>query len=292
MDIVITYVNGLDPEWQKSYEKTTKTPILEKRFRDWGTLKYLMRGIEKNMPFIRKVHLVVSQESQVPTWVNRENVNTVLHSDIIPAEYLPTFNSNTIELHIHNIKGLDEEFLYFNDDMFPVAPTKSEDFFREGKAVIGFTRHFLTLDMFKKICRNSYRLARKASGMKSSCSFIRPQHICSPMLRSLCKEVYDKASTDIKASLTTTRTASNYTQYLFLDYMYLNRKVINEKIDKKHFSTAIASAEKIRNFIKAPTRKMVCINDVHLGEEQYKKLHAAITEAFEKRFPKKSKYEL
>ena len=51
MDIVITYVNGLDPEWQKSYEKHTNTPILEKRFRDWGTLKYLFRGIEKNMPF-------------------------------------------------------------------------------------------------------------------------------------------------------------------------------------------------------------------------------------------------
>ena len=75
MDIVITYVNGLDPEWQKDYEKHTNTPILEKRFRDWGTLKYLMRGIEKNMPFIRKVHLVVSQESQLPEWIDPANVN-------------------------------------------------------------------------------------------------------------------------------------------------------------------------------------------------------------------------
>ena len=96
MDIVITYVNGLDPEWQKDYEKHTNTPILEKRFRDWGTLKYLMRGIEKNMPFIRKVHLVVARESQVPEWVNRNEVNIVLHKDIIHAEHLPTFCSNTI----------------------------------------------------------------------------------------------------------------------------------------------------------------------------------------------------
>ena len=66
MDIVITYVNGLDPVWQKDYEQHTNQPVLEKRFRDWGTLRYLFRGIEMNMPFIRKVHLVVSHESQVP----------------------------------------------------------------------------------------------------------------------------------------------------------------------------------------------------------------------------------
>ena len=111
MDIVITYVNSLDPEWQKDYEKHTNTPILEKRFRDWGTLKYLFRGIAKNMPFIRKVFLVVSNDSQVPLWIDRNKVEIVLHKDIIPAEYLPTFNSNTIEMHLHRIKELDEQFL-------------------------------------------------------------------------------------------------------------------------------------------------------------------------------------
>ena len=78
VDIVITYVDGLDPVWQRDYEKYTNRPVLEKRFRDWGTLRYLFRGIAENMPFIRKVHLVVSHESQVPEWINREEVNVVL----------------------------------------------------------------------------------------------------------------------------------------------------------------------------------------------------------------------
>ena len=39
MGIVITYVNGNDPVWQKDYEKFTKVPVMEKRFRDWGTLQ-------------------------------------------------------------------------------------------------------------------------------------------------------------------------------------------------------------------------------------------------------------
>ena len=55
MDAVITYVNGLDPVWRSDYERYTKVPVLEKRFRDWGTLRYLLRGIQKHMPFIRKV---------------------------------------------------------------------------------------------------------------------------------------------------------------------------------------------------------------------------------------------
>jgi hypothetical protein len=108
MDVVITYVDGLDPLWQKDYEKHTNIPILEKRLRDWGTLRYLMRGIEVNMPFVRKVHLVVARDSQVPKWVNRDEVNVVLHSDIIPEQFLPTFNCNPIEMHLHRIKGLSD----------------------------------------------------------------------------------------------------------------------------------------------------------------------------------------
>ena len=192
MDIVITYVNGLDPEWQKDYEKHTNTPILEKRFRDWGTLKYLMRGIEKNMPFIRKVHLVVARESQVPEWVNRNEVNIVLHKDIIPAEHLPTFNCNPIEMHLHRIEGLDEEYIYFNDDIFPLKPCKATDFFVDGRAMLGMSRHLFAFNMFKKICRNSNRIARKALGLKPSVCFLRPQHICTPMLKSQCEEIYQK----------------------------------------------------------------------------------------------------
>ena len=292
MDIVITYVNGLDPVWQKEYEKHTNTPIVEKRFRDWGTLKYLFRGIEKNMPFIRKVHLVVSGESQVPEWINRNEVNVVLHSDIIPAEHLPTFNSNTIEMHLHRIKDLDEEYLYFNDDIFPVAPCKPEDFFRNGKVVIKFSRHFLSMDMFKKICRNSDRLAHKLAGMKPPCSFLRPQHICTPMLKSICQHIYRNAHEDIISSLTRTRTDRNYTQYLFLDYMYITGMAIDEKINKKHFSTAITTATKISSFIQNPTRKLVCINDVHLSDKRYGQLHSAIHQAFEQLLPHKSKYEI
>lgn len=292
MDIVITYVNGLDPVWQKEYETFTNTPIVEKRFRDWGTLRYLFRGIEVNMPFIRKVHLVVSGDSQVPEWLNREEVDVVLHRDIIPEQLLPTFNCNPIEMHLQNIKDLDEEYLYFNDDIFPLLPCKPTDFFREGRGVIRMSRHLLVMDMFKQICRNSNRVAYEALGRRPSCLFLRPQHVCTPMLKSEVQAVYDASKEKILSSMTPTRSGKNINQYLFLDYMYLKGKIINERLSKKHFSVGVVSARKLRDFIVNPTHKLTCVNDVKLSEERYEELRAALIAAFEERFPKKSKFEI
>ena len=291
MDIVITYVDGNDPVWKQDYEKYTNVPVMEKRFRDWGTLKYLLRGVEKNMPFIRNVYLVVSHPSQVPQWADQENLKVVLHKDIIPQEYLPTFNSNTIETHLHRIEGLDEEYLYFNDDLFPVAPCKPEDFFRNGRGVLGFKKHLLACGMYKKICRNSDRLARKALGLKPACTFLRPQHICTAMLRSECEKVYDAVKEDILKSLSRTRTAQNVTQYMFLVYQYLKGRMINERISSKHCSVALATPEKVESYILSPERNILCINDVHLDEKRYEALRTAIHQSFEKVFPQKSKYE-
>lgn len=293
MDIVITYVDGKDPVWLEQYSNFTNTPILEKRFRDWGTLRYLFRGIEVNMPFIDNVFLVVAGKSQIPGWINQEQVKVVLHEDFVPHEFLPTFNCNPLEMYLHRIKGLNEQYLYFNDDMFPMLPCSPEDFYREDKSVIGFYSHLITgSNMYKQICRNSDRLARKASGKGASLKFVRPQHICSPMQKSLCEEVFRAEEDSIRNSISRVRTNANLNQYLYLDYMLFKGKVINERISNKHISVAMASAESIAGFIDNPTRKLVCINDVHLDEKRYGTMRAAILNAFEKRFPEKSRFEL
>ena len=293
MDVVITYVNGNDPVWKKDYEKYTNVPVMTKRFRDWGTLKYLLRGIETKMPFIRNVYLVVSHPSQVPAWADTSNLKIVLHSDIIPEEYLPVFNCNPIEMHLHRIEGLDEEYLYFNDDMFPVGDCKPEDFFRDGKGVIGIYTHFFRSGMYKKLCHNSDMTAHKALGLPEAFSFIRPQHICSAMLKSACEEVYDKVREDVmKTTSSRIRTETDMCQYLFVDYMYHKGLIINEKISNKHFSVAMASPDALRSFLLNPHRNLVCINDVHLSEKRYEELHDAIINAFEAKFPEKSRFEL
>lgn len=291
MDIVITYVDGNDPVWQRDYEKYTNVPVLRKRFRDWGTLKYLLRGIEVNMPFIRNVFLVVSHHSQVPAWVCGDNLKVVLHSDIIPAEYLPTFNSTTIEMFLHRIEGLDEEFLYFNDDIFPVKPCRPEDFFRDGKAVIGMSRHLIASSMYKKHVRRSDRLARAALGLPERHCFLRVQHSCIPVLKSQCHEVFGLQRDAVSATLSRVRNDRNINMTFFLSYMFNKHLVVNERLSCKHVSLAAITLKKLASYISEPQRSMLCINDVKLSEERYMLYRELIINTFEKSFPLKSRFE-
>ena len=244
------------------------------------------------MPFIRNVYLVVSHRSQVPQWADTSNLKIVLHEDIIPAEYLPTFNCNPIEMHLHRIEGLDEQYLYFNDDLYPLRECRPEDFFRDGKGVIRFSRQYLVWGMYKHICKNSDMAARKALGMKMSLAFVRPQHTCTPMLRSECERLYDILKDDILASLTRTRTKDNLNQYMFLDYQYYQGKMISERLSNKHISVAMVSAETLRKSVLYPTKDILCVNDVRLSDDKYEELRSTLLEAFELKFPEKSRFEL
>ena len=292
MDAVITYVDGLDPLWQEDYRKAVGQPVLEKRFRDWGTLKYLLRGIETFMPFISNVYLIVARESQVPQWVDRSRLKIVLHSDIIPSEYLPVFNSTAIEMFIHRIPGLDEQYIYFNDDMFPVMPCSAEDFFPGGKAAIGFSKHFFSRSMYKKHVRYSDALARKAAGVGKGFCFLRPQHICSPMLKSDCEQLFKIANKEILDSVTALREECNYNQYIFLNYSYYLGHSISRRLSKKHISLALYSGERVAEFLKSPYRKLVCINDVQDLAAPFIPTRDAMLKAFDGLLPDKSKYEL
>lgn len=137
IDFVMIWVDGNDPEWRKEkalYDgKTITASNSEVRFRDWDNLQYWFRGVEKFAPWVNKIHFVTW--GHLPPWLDTSNpkINVVKHTDYIPEEYLPTFSSHTIELNLHRIEGLAEQFVYFNDDMFITAPVKPEDFFKNGK---------------------------------------------------------------------------------------------------------------------------------------------------------------
>lgn len=136
IDFVMPWVDGGDKQWQK--EKNSFLPggsedNADERFRDWDNLKYWFRGVEKYAPWVRKIHFITW--GHLPKWLDTSHpkLHIVKHEDYIPKEFLPTFNSNTIELNIHRIEGLSEHFVYFNDDIFLLKQLFPEDFFRNGK---------------------------------------------------------------------------------------------------------------------------------------------------------------
>lgn len=136
IDFVVTWVNGNDLEWQREYLKYSAindggdSRIV--RYRSWDNFKYWFRGVEKFAPWVRKVFLVT--EGHIPDWLNLDNEKLVVvkHSEIMPTDHLPTFNSCAIEVNLHKIPGLSEQFVYFNDDIFITNYLTSDFFFKNG----------------------------------------------------------------------------------------------------------------------------------------------------------------
>lgn len=133
IDLVYLWVNGNDPVWRnkrdetlKNYPNSNKTATCEARFFDNNELLYSLRSVEKNIPWINKIFIVT--DNQIPDWLNTNNpkIQVIFHQDIMPNTALPSFNSVAIECCLPNIPGLEELFLYSNDDMFfnkMVAPS-------------------------------------------------------------------------------------------------------------------------------------------------------------------------
>jgi hypothetical protein len=95
----------------------------------------------------------------------------------------------------------------------------------------------------------------------------------------------------IAASYTRSREGRTCNQYMFTDYLFYQGKALSEKISSKHPSVAVSSASRIRKAIEAPSRNLICINDVRLSEKRYEKLRNTVIDAFEKKFPQKSRFE-
>ncbi|KAJ6235199.1 hypothetical protein M0813_03883 [Anaeramoeba flamelloides] len=154
IDMVIMWVNGSDPIFQKekeneylkydNCEKTCKYPIETKkswccptrnkkesvlRFSEHQELKYLLRQIEQFAPWIRKIFLVTN--NQIPNWLDLSNkrIKIVVPSDFVKyPESLPIFSSPALESQLHLINGLSRLFLYSNDDFFIAKPIWPGDF--------------------------------------------------------------------------------------------------------------------------------------------------------------------
>ncbi|WP_050497726.1 Stealth CR1 domain-containing protein [Oenococcus oeni] len=161
IDFVITWVDGSDKKWQnKKLEyidliKDRKQNQIN-RYRDYGLLKNWFERIWEYAPWVRKVFLVT--DNQAPKWAYKnDRIVIVDHNDFIPKKYLPTFNSNSIEMNIWRIGDLSEHFVLFNDDMYVTKNVYREDFFNsDGLPILtGSFNPVVPRDNFSKIIFNN-----------------------------------------------------------------------------------------------------------------------------------------
>ena len=121
IDFVVTWLDSNDPEWQKQYahfKPNAKGDTGKGRYREMNTFHYWFRSVEEYTPWVNKIFIVTN--GKFPDWINKNNPRLVLvkHEDYIPQEFLPTFNSCTIELHKKKKKRHDNKLSYYTRLLF------------------------------------------------------------------------------------------------------------------------------------------------------------------------------
>ena len=317
-----------DPKWQTEFFKyskdknNSKNGVSKARFRDNGLLRYWFRGVEKFAPWVRKIHFVTS--GQTPEWldVNNPKIHLVNHSDFVPAQFLPTYNSVVIERYLHKIPTLSEHFVYFNDDFFMINTVEKERFFKNGLpcdiAVFDYNpswsqwyvriknnirlinRHF---DKKEVMAQWHDKWFDKSYGMKMRWNYIfkfynkfttlRVPHNAQPYLKSTFEEVWAAAEKELtETSSNRFRALTDYTPELFRTWQICkgNFEPYNTYKDTKMFPLMVRPKQAVKA-IQQQSYTLICLNDnVHIRD--YDLVMGNIRNAFQQILPEKSSFEI
>ena len=330
IDIVVLWVDGSDPAWQaqkaKYQGKTLTDANSVNRFRDWGLMPYWFRGIERFAPWVRTVHFVTC--GHVPDFLNLDapKLHHVRHSDYIPAEYLPTFSANTIEMNVHRIPGLAERYVFFNDDMFLLRPQPERNFFRDGlpctfggevpaafRGVPGIWQHLIANDLrvinnhFHKpeqVRKNGKKYANRAYPWKDNLrtrllerlypeNFLGFKNLHAPaaFLKSTLETIWAEEPELLEAT-TARRFRSNedVNQWLALWWQVAAGEFSPFMTDNVVEDCNPDTVDRLCGLIRGQEHDMVCINDPS-GDIPFEALAAKLKAAFERILPEKSSFE-
>lgn len=332
MDFIITWVDGNDPKWQEEFNQFKSIKKGEKsaaRFRDWENLQYLFRGIEKFTPWVNKIHFVTW--GHLPNWLNTEHpkLNIVSHRDFIPKDYLPTFNSHTIEFNFHRIQGLANEYVYFNDDFFILNHLKPDHFFKKGKPCdMAVCTTIRATHPFHSILFNNLFILNRHFRKKKNKMMERPSlwfnrnygisnslrnylfgyldhffhtgfvyfHLPQAYLKSTLSLLWEKEYEALdKTCQQTFRDFSQINNYLLRDWELASNNfypINREKLGKK-FEFRDNIPEQAMTFIREQKRPLVCLNDYKsFSADRFELAKEEIKVAFEAILPHKSAFEI
>ncbi|MBQ8454954.1 MAG: Stealth CR1 domain-containing protein [Bacteroidaceae bacterium] len=210
VDVVITWVDGGDAALNAKRAKYMggDKKLLAKdiagttRYVQRGEIHWCVRSVNKFMPWVRRIFIVT--DGQNPNVESRIPVEIIDHKVIFQSfeQYLPTFNSLSIEAMLWRIPGLSEHFVYLNDDVLICRPVTPECFFPKPGHIVchghlasmPWTRlRYAVKERFGTCPVNHVRqmmLAAEIAGSRGS--FIRLSHTPHPLLRSTLEKFYNE----------------------------------------------------------------------------------------------------
>ncbi len=332
VDIVIPWVNGYDIKWLKEKEEALAKYCPEEksnsniRFEDWDNMQYWFRAIEKFMPWVNQIVFVTW--GHVPAFLNCDHpkLKIVRHCDYIPYEFLPTYNSNTIEMNYHRIEGLSENFILFNDDMIPLQPIYETYYFKDGKVCDEAVENIITAVEFGPISNmaryaqvnnmmiiNKYfkkREVQKSNRDKWYCKeygdlqertrsleywydfpgFHDP-HMPSAMKKSTLKKLWDiEGKVLYQASKNHFRAYTDITQYLIRYWQLCEGDFYPRRTQGKMYLVDMNNYEEVAKEIEMQKWQMISLNE-HCTPEEFVRIKERINRALDNILPERSAFE-
>lgn len=326
IDFVLTWVDGDDEEWRKSRNSCLgmEEKVSPSLYRNWDNLQYWFRGVERYTPWVNKIHFVTC--GHLPKWLNtgHPKLHIVKHADYLPEKYLPTFNSHAIELNLHRIAGLAEQFVYFNDDTFVMNHLQPTDFFRKGLPCgsvvmlnlvpklpqdpffhylinnLAIINHqFSKKEVLKKNWRKWYSIkyGRHAFGniyhsLVGGFSGFLDFHLAAAFLKTTFEEVWEKEPEVLDAtSLNKFRTVYDVNQYVFSYWQYAAGNFAPVRTNQGRFFLIRQNNDEILECLSLRKYKMICINDNPLLTN-FDEKKEALNRQFSQLLPERSEFEL
>jgi hypothetical protein len=291
IDIVYTWVNSSDKNWQKGrgiyWEKIKHGDNRNIRYPVSSDpsceLKLSIQSILKYASWVNKIFIITCRP-QIPTLPKLFNKKIkIIHHDEIwnNTSELPTFNSHAIEANIHRIKNLSEKFIYFNDDCYISNYIYPGDFFYKNLPKISGKNKMRNID--NKDITTAYIGAHLNLFKIMKNYYFEQTHHAVPLTVKLMKESekYFEAywSNTIKSKFRSNTDIPPISAAI--SYGLLKNNIIPIK-------NIIFCSEDINKYLNSNySGKFVCINNCHIIKKDHIKLANKILQKYPEKIQKK-----
>lgn len=224
IDAVITWVDGDDPSHRAKRMKYASSEVLgaadkasDTRFSDLGEIFWCVASLNRFAPWLNKIYIVTDgQNPGLDDFVRSHFPDGHIPMEIIDhkvifrgfEQYLPVFNSISIETMTWRIPGLSDCFIEFNDDLMLLNQVSPDDFFTsDGKPICyggwssvlwdRFTRLFKSRTGGRKMVTTKGSHMNGAARAGACLRYLRPAH-CQKALR---RDFYENYFTDHQEEL-------------------------------------------------------------------------------------------
>jgi hypothetical protein len=306
VDVVYTWVDGTDPEWQQAYAAAlVETGLLHEeaanpsRYASHDELRYSLRSLWWNADFFHRVYLVTA--SHRPSWLAEHPRLTVVdHAELFSADELPTFNSHAIEARLHRIEGLSEHYLYCNDDFFFGRPVEASAFF----APNGIAKFFLSTAPIPPgpaaagdapvdaAAKNGRDLLVGSVGYTPSRKLA---HVPYPQMASVVQELEERF-TDILSRTATERFRSasdvSVASSLVQHYAFATGRAVEGSLSRLYVNIADRWAPaQLAALTENRDRDVFCLNETSMAGAREDKIDRMVRKFLEEYFPTPSPFE-